>query len=257
MSFWADDLDTTPYPDDLGNWIHWAGTFNNSASGGQRQRTLYRNSILIASGIAESDYVGSGQIDLGGGILFTSFADIDDLRFYVGRVLNPQDIYHIYQGSFNDNARLVLHYTFDDPLGTRIISDSSPARDFASLVGSAALHALCPPQLDEGDNGTCVPKPGACPAGHTGGLFNCSACAAGTYKPAPGGAACTLCPPDTQSIAGATACVAWAAPVPSGLGTGPCELPRLQWAVSDINRTPLLPPSRFFCFQVVLTAPAG
>ncbi|MCU0789417.1 MAG: carbohydrate binding domain-containing protein, partial [Verrucomicrobia bacterium] len=79
LGFYYDDLFTADsYTDN--HWHHWAATYD----AGTKQRRIYRDGVLVASGVASASYQGSGAVIIGdtawGGGAF--HGRIDDVRIW-------------------------------------------------------------------------------------------------------------------------------------------------------------------------------
>lgn len=78
-AFWNNDLNTTAAYTDT-DWHHWACTYDAVT----KQRNLYRDGELVASGLASANYQGSGTLTIGSRGTNDPFdGSMDDVRVYI------------------------------------------------------------------------------------------------------------------------------------------------------------------------------
>ncbi len=93
-AFYSNDLSTAKYTDT--GWHHWACTYDAATN----TRTIYRDGVQAAQGVASADYQGSGELFVGrysGTTYFKGFAD--DVRIY-GRALPAQEVADLYHAGW-------------------------------------------------------------------------------------------------------------------------------------------------------------
>jgi hypothetical protein len=100
FAFWGNDLDTISYTDT--NWHHWVGTYN----AGSRNRTIYRDSVIVGNDIASSNFIGSSNLFIGDSPFIASSefnGTIDDVKIY-NHTLSAQQV----SALFNNQTDLIV-----------------------------------------------------------------------------------------------------------------------------------------------------
>ncbi len=127
FAFWGDDLNYTDTDTNVGEWVHWAMSFNNTT----KLATLYKDGAEVATKTLGGSYTGTGTIKIAQGFSSSeSFAGmLDDLRIW-DDVRTADEIASNYNHQLAGNeTNLIAYYTMEDPDGNIIRDKTSNNRD--------------------------------------------------------------------------------------------------------------------------------
>jgi len=134
FAFWGDDLNTpTAYTDS--GWHHWACTYDAAS----RNRLIYRDGIVVASGTAAGNYLGNGPISIAiSAPMGTWFGGgLDDLRIWSGVRSAAQIAASLNSQLSGTEPGLLANWKFDEGNGGAAV-DATGNGNTGTLVNSPA-----------------------------------------------------------------------------------------------------------------------
>lgn len=136
FSFYNVDMNHTDTSTNVGQWVHWAGSYDAATN----QRFLYKNGVEVAHDTASADFQGTGPLMVGdtpwGGNDFAG--QLDDLRIWSG-VRSAQQIADNFDRALTgEEAGLTANWTFDTLNGSGAEDIAGHDNPLAFGVGSAA-----------------------------------------------------------------------------------------------------------------------
>ncbi|RAU20407.1 hypothetical protein CU669_18670 [Paramagnetospirillum kuznetsovii] len=137
FSFWGNDLTFTDTTDNVGQWVHWAASYDADTNA----MTLYKNGTQVATRTSEFDFTGGGDFQIGDKFDATGDShfdgQIDDVRVWDVTRTGAQIAANYQQVLTGDQGgSLVAHYTFDSDLGALAVDSAGTAQN-GTLLGGA------------------------------------------------------------------------------------------------------------------------
>jgi|GEM_PF-3487462 len=120
FAFYGDDLDVpkSAYSEN-NSYHHWACVYNANT----KEKRIYRDAQLVASGTANDHFKGSGQLTLGAWDITQSrhfHGNLDEVRIWKV-VRTQQDIEHYYKKTLEGNCQdLIAYYPFNEGSGHKL-----------------------------------------------------------------------------------------------------------------------------------------
>ncbi len=141
FGFFGNDLNFTNESTGVGEWIHWAATYDSATN----DRKLYKNGELVAQDTAPADYQGTDTIiDIGRDAAGNHDFDgqLDNVRIWTNVRTAEQIAEGMSRSYDHDTANLAIQYTFDDVnTSTSTVGDGSSTggRSNGTLTGDASI----------------------------------------------------------------------------------------------------------------------
>jgi hypothetical protein len=111
FAFYANDLNTGPYPDT--DWHHWACTYNRT----NRLRRIYRDGALVVQDTSPSDYLGTGPLLIGNSLLQNAAhfgGALSELRIWNVARSAEEVAAHSAGRLAGSTSGLIAHYPLDE-----------------------------------------------------------------------------------------------------------------------------------------------
>nr|CAM76811.1 HEMAGGLUTININ/HEMOLYSIN-RELATED PROTEIN [Magnetospirillum gryphiswaldense MSR-1] len=137
-NFWGSDLSYTDSTNNVGEWVHWAGSYDT----GTDERILYKNGIEVARTSIPTSFTGSTTLSLGAFNGGYYNGQLDDVRIWQG-VRSASEI----AGNFDrplagDEDGLIANWTFD---GAEPSDDHAGGDTLLAANGATAPTIMAPP----------------------------------------------------------------------------------------------------------------
>ena len=128
-------------------WVHWSGTYNATTT----ERKLYKNAILVASGVSSADYNGTGPVYIGS-ITDTTFFPFNGSMAEVSlwnKTLTQNDINKTMHSHLRGNeSGLVGYWPLNEGTGTTLY-DGSINENNATITGFTSWKEIAPKILGD------------------------------------------------------------------------------------------------------------
>ena len=133
MDFYANGLNTPDTYTDA-DWHHWACVYDAKATG--TNRFIYRDGILVASDVANSDFLGNGTFYIGQHSWGANFkGSLDEFHVWKRALTQEQIMNRLYCSTSDDLTALILNYNFNQ-------GDSAGVNTFESTLLNSASSSM-------------------------------------------------------------------------------------------------------------------
>lgn len=139
FAFYNDDLDFTDSDTNVGEWVHWAATFDNAT----KEAILYKNGVQVATKTMGGSYTGTGDMWVGTDVQKIGSLNgmTDDIRIW-DDVRTADEIASNYNHQLAGNeSNLIAYYAMESADG-KIIGDKTSNNRDITLNDSAGINVV-------------------------------------------------------------------------------------------------------------------
>lgn len=139
LALWGDDLDYTDTDTNVGEWVHWAASFDNTS----KTAILYKNGTQVATKTMGGSYTGSGDLLVGTDLAKSGSYNgmVDDLRIWDDVRTADEITAHYDRQLGGSESNLLAYYTMESADGTTIKDKTSNNRDI-TLNDSDGINSI-------------------------------------------------------------------------------------------------------------------